>query len=84
MGIQQGGSVVPLTPLGDACLRMDLTAVHEILENLAYKDDEGAATEVCFWFDFAHFKVNGVAIYGSFVMDCSFRSMCGLNRCRTH
>ena len=51
MGLHQGGSVVPLTPLGDACLRMDLTAVHEILENLAYKDDEGAATEVCFWFD---------------------------------
>ncbi|GJT44761.1 probable serine/threonine-protein kinase [Tanacetum coccineum] len=25
MGIQQGGNVVPLTPLSDACLRMDLT-----------------------------------------------------------
>ena len=36
----------PLTSLGDACLRMDLTAIHEILEKLGYKDDEGAATEV--------------------------------------
>ncbi|PWA60567.1 putative serine/threonine-protein kinase [Artemisia annua] len=48
MGIQQGGNVAPLTRLGDACIRMDLTAVHEILENLAYKDDEGAATELSF------------------------------------
>nr|GEV73800.1 probable serine/threonine-protein kinase At5g41260 [Tanacetum cinerariifolium] len=48
LGIQQGGNAVPLTPLGEACLRMDLTAVHEILENLAYKDDEGAETELSF------------------------------------
>lgn len=48
MGIPQGGFAMPLTPLGDACLRMDLTAIHEILENLAYKDDEGAATELSF------------------------------------
>lgn len=47
MGIPQGGEVVSLTPLGEACLRMDLTAIHEILEKLSYKDDEGAATEVC-------------------------------------
>lgn len=48
MGIPQGGEVVSLTALGEACLRMDLTAIHEILEKLGYKDDEGAATEVCF------------------------------------
>jgi len=36
-----------LTPLGDACLRMDLTAIHEILENTGYKDDEGTTNEVC-------------------------------------
>jgi BR-signaling kinase len=30
---------------------MDLTAIHEILEKLGYKDDEGAATEVCFWYN---------------------------------
>lgn len=49
MGIPQGGEVVSLTALGEACLRMDLTAIHEILEKLGYKDDEGAATEVCFF-----------------------------------
>lgn len=40
------------TPLGETCLRMDLTAIHKNLENLAYKDDEGVTTEVLlFWFD---------------------------------
>ncbi|KAH8521955.1 hypothetical protein POPTR_001G104700v4 [Populus trichocarpa] len=48
MGIQDGAAALPLSPLGEACLRMDLTAIHEILEKLGYKDDEGAATEVCF------------------------------------
>ncbi|KAJ9550093.1 hypothetical protein OSB04_022636 [Centaurea solstitialis] len=37
---------MPLTPLDEACLQMDLMAIHEIVEDLAYKDDEGAATEV--------------------------------------
>lgn len=35
-----------LTPLGEACSRMDLTAIHEILEKVGYKDDEGVANEV--------------------------------------
>lgn len=48
MAIQHGSTTLPLTPLGEASLRMDLTAIHEILEKLGYKDDEGAATEVCF------------------------------------
>ncbi|KAK9053144.1 hypothetical protein SSX86_029774 [Deinandra increscens subsp. villosa] len=48
MGIPQGGPSMPKTPLGDACLRKDLTAIHEVLENLAYKDDEGTATELSF------------------------------------
>lgn len=48
MGIPQGGEVVSLTALGEACLRMDLTAIHEIMEKLGYKDDEGAATELSF------------------------------------
>ena len=47
MGIAHG-EALPLTPLVEACLRMDLTAIHEILEKIGYKDDEGAATEVCF------------------------------------
>jgi hypothetical protein len=36
-----------LTPFGEACLRTDLTAIHEILEKIGYKDDEGIANEVC-------------------------------------
>ncbi|XP_051137401.1 serine/threonine-protein kinase BSK7-like [Andrographis paniculata] len=48
MGIPHGEVVLSLSALGEACLRMDLTAIHEILENLSYKDDEGAATELSF------------------------------------
>lgn len=47
MGIPDGAAALSLSPLGEACIRMDLTAIHEILEKLGYKDDEGAATEVC-------------------------------------
>ena len=41
---------VSLTPFGDACSRRDLTAIHEILEKIGYKDDEDVANEViqCF------------------------------------
>ncbi|KAK8593211.1 hypothetical protein V6N13_043187 [Hibiscus sabdariffa] len=35
-----------LSPLGEACSRMDLTAIHEILEKTGYKDDEGIANDV--------------------------------------
>ncbi|MED6106346.1 Serine/threonine-protein kinase bsk1 [Stylosanthes scabra] len=31
----------PLSPMGDACSRMDLTAIHQILLMTHYKDDEG-------------------------------------------
>ena len=48
MGIPDGTAGFPLSPLGEACLRMDLTALHEVMEKIGYKDDEGAATEVCF------------------------------------
>ncbi|KAJ1420083.1 Tetratricopeptide-like helical domain superfamily [Sesbania bispinosa] len=37
-----------LTPFGEACLRLDLTAIHEILEKIGYKDDEGIANELSF------------------------------------
>ncbi|KAJ0087797.1 hypothetical protein Patl1_31746 [Pistacia atlantica] len=37
-----------LTPFGEACLRMDLTAIHEILDKTGYKDDEGVANELSF------------------------------------
>ncbi|KAA8518972.1 hypothetical protein F0562_016254 [Nyssa sinensis] len=51
MGIPHGtASAQPLllTPLGEACLRMDRTAIHEILEKKGYKDDEGIANELSF------------------------------------
>ncbi|CAO2827237.1 unnamed protein product [Amaranthus hypochondriacus] len=48
MGIPHGAADINLTPLGEACSRKDLTAIHEILESLGYKDDEGAATELSF------------------------------------
>lgn len=35
-----------LSPLGDACSRMDLTAIHEILEKIGYSGDEGVTDEV--------------------------------------
>ena len=44
-----------LSPLGKACARMDLTAVHDILLKTGYKDEEGAENEVCqnrHWFSF--------------------------------
>ncbi|PKA48632.1 putative serine/threonine-protein kinase [Apostasia shenzhenica] len=52
MGIAQS-SVSPkqsinLNPLGEACKRKDLTAIHEILEKVGYKDDEGIANELSF------------------------------------
>lgn len=37
-----------LSPLGEACSRVDLTAMHEIMEKLGYKDDEGIANEISF------------------------------------
>ncbi|XP_059427853.1 serine/threonine-protein kinase BSK6-like isoform X3 [Corylus avellana] len=37
-----------LTPFGEACLRMDLTAILEILEKMGYKDDEEIANELSF------------------------------------
>jgi len=50
MGISHGTAspkdTLSLTPLGEACSRLDLTAIHEILEDIGYKDDEGIANEV--------------------------------------
>ncbi|THG05602.1 hypothetical protein TEA_022143 [Camellia sinensis var. sinensis] len=48
MGIPHGATAFSLSPLGEACVRMDMTAMHEILEKIGYKDDEGAATELSF------------------------------------
>ena len=53
MGIPHSASFSPLSPLGEACSRMDLTAIHEILESVGYKDDEGMTNELSFqmWTD---------------------------------
>ncbi|KAM2033460.1 hypothetical protein ACFX1T_015345 [Malus domestica] len=39
MGIPHGTFWSSLSQLGDACSRRDLTAIHEIRENIGYKDD---------------------------------------------
>lgn len=54
MGIQHSATIAAsLSPLGDACSRKDLTAIHEVLENIGYKDDDGVANELSFqmWTD---------------------------------
>lgn len=50
MGLQKNTTVLPtmLSPLGKACARMDLTAVHDILLKTGYKDEEGAENELSF------------------------------------
>ncbi|XP_043720264.1 serine/threonine-protein kinase BSK3-like isoform X2 [Telopea speciosissima] len=48
MGIAHSGEMMPLFPLGEACSRMDLTAIHEILDKIGYKEDEGTANELSF------------------------------------
>ncbi|XP_035543785.1 serine/threonine-protein kinase BSK2-like [Juglans regia] len=50
MGLPKNTAVLPtlLSPLGKACARIDLTAVHDILLKTGYKDDEGAENELSF------------------------------------
>ncbi|KAJ4971372.1 hypothetical protein NE237_004471 [Protea cynaroides] len=51
MGISHGTvplAELSLTPLGEACSRLDLTAIHAILEKVGYKDDDGVANELSF------------------------------------
>ncbi|MCE0482470.1 Serine/threonine-protein kinase bsk2 [Datura stramonium] len=49
-GANKAPVVLPtmLSPLGKACARMDLTAVHDILLKTGYKDEEGAENELSF------------------------------------
>ncbi|CAL5331621.1 unnamed protein product [Camellia sinensis] len=60
MGISPSASFSPKSPLGEACLRMDLPAIHEILENIGYKDDEGVTNELSFqmWTDQMQTTIN--------------------------
>lgn len=50
MGLPKNTVVLPtmLSPLGKACARMDLTAVHDIMLKTGYKDEEGAENELSF------------------------------------
>lgn len=52
MGLTKTPAVLPLptmlSPLGKACARMDLTAIHDILLKTGYKDEEGAENELSF------------------------------------
>jgi hypothetical protein len=70
----------PFSPMGEACSRMDLTAIHQILVNTHYRDDEGT-NEV---------KIKSVLFLLSFCagytklrkryLCCSYRSRNGHNR----
>lgn len=82
MGMPRGGTssleTLTLSPLAEACSRLDLTAIHEILENVGYRDDEGTANEVCAQFYIISplqlrnlecleiFCVNGALVWGGF------------------
>ncbi|MCL7035079.1 hypothetical protein MKW94_029253 [Papaver nudicaule] len=48
MGLQKVTAPSPamFSPLGKACAKMDLTAVHDILLKTGYRDEEGAENEV--------------------------------------
>ncbi|KAF3447582.1 hypothetical protein FNV43_RR12769 [Rhamnella rubrinervis] len=50
MGLTKTPVVLPtnFSPLGMACAKMDLTAVHDILLKTGYKDEEGAENELSF------------------------------------
>ncbi|CAH1432496.1 unnamed protein product [Lactuca virosa] len=46
--VETAKEIDSLSPFGEACSRMDLTAIHEMLEKSGYKDDEGATNELSF------------------------------------
>lgn len=41
LGIRKHEPQRHLSPMGEACSRMDLTAIHQILVMTHYRDDEG-------------------------------------------
>ncbi|VVB12899.1 unnamed protein product [Arabis nemorensis] len=43
-----GTETLKLTPFGDACSRPDLSSIHELLEILGYREDDGVANEFSF------------------------------------
>lgn len=66
MGIPNSTSCSPLSPLGEACSRRDLTAIHEVLENIGYKDD-GMTNEVLYLFKMMEkYKIASTSAYLAF------------------
>ncbi|KAL8094238.1 serine/threonine-protein kinase BSK5-like [Apium graveolens] len=59
-GDEKSSEPLLLTPMGEACLRTDLTAIHELLEKIGYKDDAGIANELSFqvWTDLMQETLN--------------------------
>ncbi|KAI5435046.1 Serine/threonine-protein kinase bsk2 [Lathyrus oleraceus] len=76
MGLTKTAAVLPLptmlSPLGKACARMDLTAIHDILLKTGYKDEEGAENELSFQED-KDFK-NAIEYYSKLVVMMSVPS----------
>jgi hypothetical protein len=65
----------PLSPMGEACSRMDLTAIHQILFSMHYRDDEGSNEVKSTTFCFQHVLSAGLYIHQS--PHCSYRSKNG-------
>lgn len=66
MGIPNSTSCSPLSPLGEACSRRDLTAIHEVLENIGYKDD-GMTNEVLYFLKMMEkYKIASTSAYLAF------------------
>ena len=86
MGLTKTPVVLPtmLSALGKACVRMDLTAVHDILLKVGYKDEEGAESEVrlCFFVSDCGIYVFHGSKYLLYSI-CSFHSKSGLSKCKT-
>lgn len=55
-----------LSPFGEACSRMDLTAIHEMLEKVGYKDDEGATNEVSIYYEICRYALCDLKGVGRF------------------
>lgn len=73
----------PLSPMGEACSRMDLTAIHQILVMTHYRDDEGTNEVIGPWMKF-HFLSFCFSFSLSFFLgiciplNLKFRGLCWL------
>ncbi|KAF3334592.1 putative serine/threonine-protein kinase [Carex littledalei] len=48
LGVQELDQNLPLSPLGEACAKGDINAIHDILESAGYMYDEGVVSEPSF------------------------------------